>query len=189
MKNILYVQGDVRNPIGDSKKLICHVVNDRGLMGSGVAKSLYEKWGSVRSKYYEWHRSGHNFELGNIQAVTINKDIVVINMIGQRDIKVLNGIPPIRYGAIKQCLEKVSQLALKYNANIHAPRFGSDRAGGDWSKIEQMIKDELCSKDISVTVYDLPGTVNPTISTASSIKDISNPISAIDLTGLFDVEE
>jgi hypothetical protein len=49
-------------------------------------------------------------------------------------------------------LKKVNVLALEFNATIHAPRFGSGLAGGDWNVIEQIINDEIT---VDVTIYDL----------------------------------
>ena len=158
MKNISYIQGDVREPIGDGRKLICHIVNDEGKMGAGVAKALYEKWGEVRSKYYQWHKEGKNFKLGHIQGIKVTDDIAVINMIGQRGIREKDGVPPVRYGAIRTCLQKVAELALKYKTSVNIPYLmGCDLAGGNWIEVEKIINEELCNKDINVVIYDLFG--------------------------------
>ena len=155
MIDIKYVVGDVREPIGYGRKLICHCCNDLGKMGSGVAKALMIKLPPVRSEYITWSKK-ESFGLGKVQAVKVEKDIAVINMIGQRDIKVLDNVPPIRYGAMKQCLEKVETLAQKYDASIHIPYLmGSDSAGGVWGRVEKIIIEELCEKDIHVIVYDI----------------------------------
>jgi len=154
MKEILYIKGDVTRPIGDDNKLIIHCCNDIGKMGAGVAKALYMKWYEVRKQYQQWHNSKKGFELGNIQFVKVETDIVVCNMIGQHGIKNDSKVPPIRYGAIAKCLEKVMSAAKKNNASVHAPRFGSALAGGRWSKIEELIIEHLSSHDIQVTIYD-----------------------------------
>lgn len=162
---IKYVKGDVLSPIGDGYKLIIHCCNDLGLMGSGVAKSLFLKWPSVKSEYIDWKRksdsSTKNFLLGNIQVVEVEKGVSVVNMIGQHGIATNNGTPPIRYEAIRDCLLKVKEL-VKYKriegemVSIHAPRFGAGLAKGDWSVIEKLVIDNLCDYDIPVTIYDLP---------------------------------
>lgn len=155
MTIIRYVNGDVRAPIGDGKKFILQCVNDIGKMGAGVALAIMQKWPSVRNEYMIWYKSNKkNFKLGNIQAVKVEDDIAVINMIGQSDIKNKNGVPPIRYSAIEKCLVKVAELAKKNNASVHAPKFGADLAGGKWEKIEELIIEQLCAKDIEVTVYN-----------------------------------
>lgn len=156
MTNIKYVVGDATNPIGDGNKLIIHVCNDINAWGAGFVLALSKKWPETKKRYHEWHKKYGKLELGNIQAVQVEKDIAVINMIGQNGIQSKNGKPPIRYGAIDKCLSKVGDLAIKYNASVHGPRFGAGLAGGDWSFIEKLIHDHLCLRHIPVTIYDLP---------------------------------
>lgn len=158
MKDIVYIKGDVREPIGDDNKLIIHCCNDIGKMGSGVAKALFMKWAEVRRQYIQWHRSNQGFKLGKVQFVKVEKDIVVCNMIGQHKIKSMSKIPPIRYGAIAKCLEGIMVAAKKNNASVHCPyKMGSDLAGGSWDKIEALIIENLSEHDIQVTVYDING--------------------------------
>lgn len=158
MIEMTYIIGDVREPIleNNQKGLIIHCCNDLPAMGSGVAKALYEKWPIVKSEYMKWGNSKVNFALGNIQGLQVETDIAVINMIGQRHIKPIDGIPPIRYGAMRQCIQKVAKIAIKYSASVHIPYLmGSDLAGGEWKEIEKIIIEELCQKEIKVIIYDL----------------------------------
>lgn len=155
MKTIKYITGDVREPIGEGRKLIVHCCNDLGAMGSGVALALLKKWPEVRSDYIEWSKKD-DFKLGEIKAVNVDKGLAVINMIGQHDIKIIDGVPPVRYNAVESCLEKVAVLALKHGASIHMPYLMCcDRAGGKWEIVEKIINEKLCSKDIEVTIYDI----------------------------------
>jgi hypothetical protein len=34
------------------------------------------------------------------------------------------------------------------------PRIGCGLAGGDWSRIEPLIEEQLCARGVQVTVYD-----------------------------------
>lgn len=149
------IDGDVRNPIGTGNKLICHCTNDQVRMGSGVALALLQKWPSVRSEYMRWGKGEFGkFALGNIQIVWVEEDIAVVNMVGQHDTVVKDGIPPIRYDAMRNCLNKVCTVAKKFNATVHCPeKIGCCRAGGDWNKITQLIKEELSDKNIDITIY------------------------------------
>lgn len=161
MKEILYLKGDVTNPIGDSRKIIVHCVNDLGVMGAGVALALLKKWPNVKKDYQKWHRSNEKltlttgqFALGQVQFVKVEKNIVVANMVGQCGICSSNSVPPIRYGAIEECLGKVCHFAKLNSAEIHAPRFGAGLAGGDWEEIEKLIVEKLSVNDVGVTIYD-----------------------------------
>lgn len=163
MTEIKYVYGDATQPQGDGKKMIVHVNNDLkpGAWGSGFVIAVTNRFGKKpETAYRNWSRDGKDkntgapYRLGSIQAIPVTDDIIVVNMLAQKGIQSRNGVPPVRYGAIRRCLRKVANIAKKHNASIHAPKFGSDRAGGKWETIEQIIKEELCSKDIPVTVYN-----------------------------------
>jgi O-acetyl-ADP-ribose deacetylase (regulator of RNase III) len=147
---IKYIVGNAVKPIGDGEKFIIHVSNDVHAWGSGFVLAISKKW--KMPEYY--FRATKSLNLGDIQAVIVEKDITVINMIGQHGVGIdlVTHIPPIRYDAIRECLKKVNVLALEFNATIHAPRFGSGLAGGDWNVIEQIINDEIT---VDVTIYDL----------------------------------
>lgn len=154
MKNITYKKGDATNPFGDENKIIIHVCNDIGGWGRGFVLALSKKWEAPEMEYKKWFRSKENFQLGEVQFVQVEDNLWVANMIGQRDVFPINGVPPIRYEAVQKCLEKVAIKSKEINASIQAPRFGAGLAGGDWNKIEELIKLELVEKDISVTIYD-----------------------------------
>ena len=154
MTDITYMKGDATYPQEDGKKLIIHCCNDEGKWGKGFVLAITKRWPEVEKKYREWYRSDENFDLGNIQAVKVEKDIAVVNMIGQHGIYANKGVAPIRYKAIESCLVKVGDLAEKYNASVCAPRFGAGLAGGKWEEIEGMILELLCARDMKVTIYD-----------------------------------
>ena len=78
----------------------------------------------------------------------------VANLIGQRSLGHEHGVPPIRYDAVREGLNKVATEATKLHASIHMPRIGCGLAGGRWDIIKALIDDTLCG--LSVTVYDLP---------------------------------
>ena len=150
------VSGDVRVPIGNGNKIIIHCCNDIGVMGAGVAAAIAQKWAIVKIQYKQWHRSNKGFKLGNVQYVKVEDDIVVCNMIGQKGIRSRGNVSPIRYGAIKKCLEKVKEAALKNNASVHCPYLmGCGLAGGDWKKVEPMLQEILCDNGVLVTTYNI----------------------------------
>ena len=147
---------DVRFPIGEGHKLIISCVNDLNVMGSGVAKSLFDKWPTVRSEYIKkGNKKPH--ELGDVQIIPVENDISVVNLVGQHDIRWINGVPPVRYEAVRKGLEQVSWYCeIDKGANVAIPYlFSCDLAGGEWSIVEQIIKETLSDKGIPVFIYDL----------------------------------
>ena len=132
---ILYIKGDATAPIGSGVKVITHICNDIGGWGKGFVLAL---------------------TLGAVQFVNVENELYVANMIGQHGIyKDSKGLPPIRYDAVRQCLKEVALFAIDHKASVHMPRIGCGLAGGKWELMEQIIKEELITKEIAVTVYDL----------------------------------
>lgn len=144
---IKYVKGDATNPIGEGNKLIIHCCNDIGAWGAGFVLALSRKWKEPEQAYRQMKKR----ILGDAQIVEVEDDIMVVNMIGQHDIRTINGIPPIRYDAIAKALKQVNDFAIAWKATVHAPRFGAGLAGGDWNKIEELLKQNI---SVDVTVYD-----------------------------------
>ena len=158
-----YVEGDATLPSGGGHRMIIHCCNTEGAWGAGFVVALSKRWKKPENEYRLWYRSqgeGRNkFKLGEIQVVDIQSDLAVVNMIGQKGCyQDKDGNPPIRYDAIKSCLEKVAKEAKDRGSSVHAPRFGAGLAGGDWNKIEALLTECLINKGINVTVYDLPVT-------------------------------
>ena len=146
---IKYVIGDATNPIGEGEKYIIHISNDLGAWGRGFVLALSKRW----KKPEKFYREQIKYVLGTVQMVRVEKDICVVNMIAQHGIKPdVNRVPPIRYDALRECLIFINEIAVRTGATIHAPRFGAGLAGGDWNKIEQIIKERIT---VDITVYDL----------------------------------
>lgn len=156
MGKINYVIGDATQPQGEGKKIICHVCNDIGAWGAGFVLAISRRW-SFPEQFY---RARQKYVLGDVDIISVNPvlsessgDIYVANMIGQhRTGYDGNGNPPIRYDAVRTALEKVNVVAEKQNATLHMPRIGCGLAGGEWEKIEEIIKEVVT---VDVTVYDL----------------------------------
>lgn len=155
---ITYTVGDATTPKGEGNKIIVHVCNDIGGWGRGFVLALSKKWQEPELAYRNWYKNNPNldFELGNVGFVQVEENIHVANLIGQRDVRSIEGIPPIRYEAVMQGLSKVAQFALEINASIHMPRIGCGLAGGSWGKVEPIIITQLSNQGINTTVYDLP---------------------------------
>ncbi len=159
MSKLVYLKGDATEPILE-RAVIAHVCNDMGGWGRGFVLALSKKWKEPETYYRNW--SSNNsfledlpFKLGRVQFVPIKhpKAIVVANMIGQHGINYVNGIPPVRYEAMRECLKSVYAYCEKNVMTLHAPKFGAGLAGGDWNIIEQIIKEEM-KVDTYIYLYE-----------------------------------
>jgi O-acetyl-ADP-ribose deacetylase (regulator of RNase III) len=141
-----YLKGDATEPIQENV-LICHIVNNLGMWGSGFVLALSKKWKEPEREYRGWNKgTSHKqipFELGNVIFVPVNfdKQYYVANMIGQEGVigMSLDGTPPIRYEALEKCLKDCYSYCESKNLTLHGPMFGSGLAGGDWKEIEKII--------------------------------------------------
>jgi len=133
-----YLIGDATEPV-KRPALLPHVCNDKNGWGRGYVLALRAKFPQSEIQYHEWFRTGHP-RLGEVQFVQVKPDICIANMIGQHDIRWINGVPPIRYPALEQCLAAVYKKAADEKITVHMPRIGAELSGGEWSKIEEIIK-------------------------------------------------
>jgi len=155
MKHINYIKGDATQPIGEGNKIIVHVCNDIGGWGKGFVLAISRKWKLPEKEYRKWYRLENNLLLGEVQYVKVEEHIWIANLIGQHKIRTnKEGIPPIRYEAIKKGLSNVFEKSKELEATVHMPRIGCGLAGGKWEIVEQIINEELIVKEREVTVYD-----------------------------------
>jgi O-acetyl-ADP-ribose deacetylase (regulator of RNase III) len=153
-----YVVGDATVPIGAGPRVIVHVCNDIGGWGRGFVVALSRRWPEPEASYRAWHRgeTAIPFELGQVQFVAVGPELWVANLIGQHDIRAHNGVPPVRYNAIREGLGRVAAFAAERGATVHMPRIGAGLAGGSWDTISAIVEAELVARGVAVTVYDLP---------------------------------
>jgi hypothetical protein len=165
------IKGDVTKIDFQGPYIIPHVVNSRGQMGSGVALGLYRKWKAVKKDYTMWYlnHSYHDyrlidavpFDLGEVQFIQVEPNIIVANMVAQKFGYLLddNGeeIPPIRIWALEECIMKVKKFLTTtgFADTIYAPKFGSMRAGGDFEgQILPLIEKYWGGFTVNICEYD-----------------------------------
>ena len=145
---INFIQGDATSPIGEGKKIICHICNDMGAWGAGFVLALSAKW----SYPEDFYRARQGYSLGVVDVITVEPDIMVANMIAQHNTYPdTNGNPPIRYDALKTALATVNKIAVEQGATLHMPRIGCGLAGGKWENVQAVIEEVVT---VDVIVYD-----------------------------------
>lgn len=159
MSEIQYVVGDATQPPREGTAIIVHICNDVGGWGAGFVLALSKRWKAPERAFRAWYRGNDGaepFELGAVQLVQVEDGLHVANLIGQHRLKRTSEGPPVRYAAIRTGLAAVRQHAEALGATVHMPRIGCGLAGGDWEKVEKLIRAELTANGVDVTVYDLP---------------------------------
>lgn len=163
---IQYLNGDATELSGSGIKLIAHICNDVGGWGKGFTASISSRWLNPENRFRKWARDANlrkdgsdfvgKYQLGNVQTVqTEESKVWVCNMVAQHGYST-PGNSAIRYDALEKCLKQMYIDAFTLKATVHACRFGTGLAGGDWSKIEPLIEAEMNKHGtgISTTIYD-----------------------------------
>ena len=137
----------------------CHQVNCQGKMGSGIAKSIREKWPVVYDRYIETFNYAKRFIsisdylLGLINIVEVEKDKNVINMFAQ-EYYGYDGRRYTSYDAFWSCLDEIKTNIPK-GSKIGFPKgIGCGLGGANWQVIETMIR-EVLDDDYKVYIYEL----------------------------------
>lgn len=131
--------------------IVPHVCNNINAFGAGFASSISQNYPVVKANF---HMLGNHSKLGYSQFVTTRENgknkskIVIVNMIAQN--KLIDRIKnprPLNYASLACCMISVRDFIHKLNneseikTQIHAPKFGSGLAGGNWNFIENLIED------------------------------------------------
>lgn len=137
--------------------VIPHVCNNVNAFGAGFADAVANKYPAVKANF---HVNGAQ-KLGKTQFVTAistnNSKIVIANMIAQNGLINSKNKRPLHYPSLIRCMYDVRDFLKKShsdsesNTEIHAPRFGSGLAGGNWLFISDLI-DDIWS-DIDTFIY------------------------------------
>lgn len=131
---------------------IVHGCNAQGVMGSGVAKLIRERYPQAY-KFYKTCYNVNKLTLGTNQYVHTEGKIIV-NAITQ-EFYGRDGRQYVSYEAIRSCMKELKQylFSRKLLPSVAMPKIGSGLGGGDWVIIEHIIKEEL--SDLIVKIYAL----------------------------------
>lgn len=132
-------------------KHIVHGCNDKGVMGSGVALHIREKFPKAYDEYVLWHaKKGLN--LGDIQFVNCGEKII-INAISQSGYG-RTGQKFVSYDAIDTIFKKLDfHLSNADEKELAMPMIGAGLGGGNWDIIANIIETNM--KQIQPIVYYL----------------------------------
>lgn len=148
---IEYVKGDL---FKTDAKYILHGCNSKGVMGSGVAKTVRALYPEAYERYTFWCSKG--FRLGTSLLVTCG-DKTIINAVTQQNygkIAEQTGPNPVRYVSYDAVADIFAELeTLIPNTTIAMPLIGCALGGGAWSVVSAII--ESSCKTIQPVVYQL----------------------------------
>lgn len=150
---IHYIEKDVTTV---EEGLVAHGVNCSGVMNSGVAKAIRNKWPLTYQRFM-LHPKGKE-ALGEADIIHIpEEEVVVANCYTQ----MFYGYGGGKYAdteAIRSSLRRVFQIADLMSYHVYIPRIGCGLGGLDWNKDVKPIVEDLAEpyKRIHIFVCDLP---------------------------------
>ncbi len=163
--DIVEVTGDATRPHGTGKRIIAQVVNDAAVRwgGRGFVNAVRNRWPHIHEDYRTWVESSReNLSLGNTHVAVAEEGIFIYSMIAQHGYGP-SRLPRIRYKHLSACLQQLREFALNERASVHIPRIGCGEAGGNWTIVEDLVRENLSDYGVSVTVYDLRSNPKPQV--------------------------
>ena len=149
-EKIKFFNGDLLDSKAD---VIGHQCNARGVMGSGVALAVKNRYPEVYQSYRKFFEEG-KLKLGKVDFAKTNDGKVVANMCGQ-DKYGKDGKQYTDYEALEKCFDKTVRY-MKENrlATIAFPyKIGCGTGGGDWNVVFGLIKEYF--KEFTIEIWQL----------------------------------
>lgn len=149
------VDGDLLESCED---VIIHQVNCQGVMGSGVAKAIRDKYPRVYELYKDKCNKCKSTSdmLGSIQIIQISttdtKPNYCVNMYAQNHYG-YTGQQYTSLEAFRECLQKINNDLSGFSVAFPW-KIGCVRGGADWDTVLNMIVTELTDVE-SITFYKL----------------------------------
>jgi len=149
-----YIKGSI---LDAPQKYIAHGVNCQNVMGSGVARVLFEEYPSVKTQYHmfcdDMTIEGDTAGLLGYICTALGEK-TVFNCFTQ-DSYGYDGKKHVDYEAVYKCF--IGLTARLKGTSTHAiaiPKIGCGLAGGNWDIVKQII-DDATGDDLDVFVYYL----------------------------------
>jgi O-acetyl-ADP-ribose deacetylase (regulator of RNase III) len=141
---IEYVHG---NLLDSSEPVIAHGCNAQGVMKSGVAAAIREKYPQAYWDYFRAHQ-GTGLELGDI-ITTSYPNRTILNIISQENYGRDPSVIYVSYDALARAMMRINGLGY---TRVAFPMIGAGLGNGKWSVIASIIESY---SNFSPVVYHL----------------------------------
>lgn len=141
---IKIVNGDLINA---EEFILAHQVNCKGVMGSGVAKSIRSKYPEVFAPYKKHCDLSGADLLGKIQPLIMSDGKIVVNMFAQNEYGWDRQYTNVK--AFEVCVEKLSKYARDRHMAVAMPyRIGCGRGGANWKVVYPILSKYFAENDL-----------------------------------------
>lgn len=134
--------------------IIVHGANARGVMGSGVALAVKNKYPGAYDIYKKYEQVIGELTLGTVSWYPVNQQLVICNAITQQFYG-YDGKRYVNYWALGKVFTEIFVAAKEMNAIVHFPKIGAGLGGGDWNIIEQILNDVPLSENVKQICWEL----------------------------------
>ena len=141
-----------------TEDILCHQVNCQGVMGSGIAFSLRNKYEYLFHAYRSFCRAATidkttDIILGRVYYVVCEDNHIIANIFGQ-DTYGRGNIVYTDYNALETGLTQVRDFATEKGLTVAMPyKMGCGSANGDWDTVYKII--EKVFSNMNVTLYKI----------------------------------
>ncbi len=142
---IKYVSGDL---LQAPEQYVLHGLSSKGVMGSGVAKLIRDKYPKAYRDYHDSYNS-YGLHLGSIFPSKQPDGKIILNAITQETYG-RTGVH-VSYWAVANVMHQLNRWADKELKEVAMPQIGAGLGGGDWNVIEAIIENE--AKNFQPVVY------------------------------------
>lgn len=120
--------------------IIVHGCNAQGVMGSGIAVQVKQRWLDCFKKYSDFIANTPS-PLGQVcfYSVPDREKLMVANAITQDNFG-RTGSKYVSYKAVYNCFKEVANIAEREDLPVHYPLIGAGLGGGDWAIISDIIE-------------------------------------------------
>lgn len=147
---IIYKNG---NLLDAQTTVIGHQVNCQGVMGSGVAKQIRNKWPLVFSNYQVKCQSPIS-PLGDVLIVKVSDNQYIANIFGQYNYGT-GGEKYTSYDALDIAFSRLKYTMVENNfKSLAIPyKMSSDRGGADWDIVLALLNSAFKDTDITIEIW------------------------------------
>ena len=131
--------------------IIVHQTNCQGVMGSGIALQVKQKYPEVFNGYYHFCKTNQLKDiLGTSLICEANDGKYIANLFGQEN---FGAGFQTDYDAFRKALKEIHDFAKERNLSVAIPyKIGCCRAGGDWNIVFDIIN-EIFYDSVPMEIY------------------------------------
>ena len=154
---IEYIKGDL---FSTHIVTIVHGCNAQGVMGSGIAKIIRERYSKAYDRYRKEYEVNNHLKLGRIIPVPCGDRIndpknfkIIVNAITQ-EFYGKDGKRYVSYDGVAESMKSINHFYEIYGiSELAMPQIGAGLGGGDWNVLAAIIESEF--KSVKPYVYHL----------------------------------